>query len=125
MLFRSTFRFPECCHSSQRRRVGTICFSLSSAKVIICFAGCDVINNSKLFNQYKLKYIVIFTTKLRVKMLTHNFLDKLEMTARWSFRACRESAADYHNDLTYTKSIIKKYMYNNITSGFSLGFRFK
>ncbi len=35
----------------------------------------------------------MFTTKLMVKMLTHNFLDKLEMTRAQSFQACRESVA--------------------------------
>ena len=33
----------------------------------------------------KLKYILSFTTKLALKMLTHHFLDKLEMTTRPDF----------------------------------------
>ena len=33
----------------------------------------------------KLKYILRFTAKLALKMLTHHFLDKLEMTTRHDF----------------------------------------
>ncbi len=53
---------------------------------------------------YKLKYIIMFTTKLKVKMLTHNFLDKLEMTSRAVISSLSRIAADFLKGLTYIKS---------------------
>ncbi|MES2284980.1 MAG: hypothetical protein V4547_04765 [Bacteroidota bacterium] len=46
----------------------------------------------------------MFTTKFLVKMLTHNFLDKLEMTMRMVISSLSRIAADYLNGLTYIKS---------------------
>ncbi len=46
----------------------------------------------------------MFTTKLMVKMLTHNFLDKLEMTTRAVISSLSRIAADCVNELTYRKS---------------------
>ena len=53
----------------------------------------------------------MFTTKLRVKMLTHNFLDKLEMAMRAVISSLSRKCADYHNDLIYIKSIILKVLF--------------
>ncbi len=50
----------------------------------------------------------MLATKLRVKMLVHNFLDKLEMTTRAVISSLSRIAADYLNSLTYIKSIKKK-----------------
>ncbi len=46
----------------------------------------------------------MFTTKLRVKMLAHNFLDKLEMTMRSVISSLSRKCGDSNNDLTYIKS---------------------
>lgn len=57
----------------------------------------------------------MFTTKLLLKMHTHNFLDKAcperSRRTRNNHERChcersRESAAVYNNDLTYIKSFV-------------------
>ncbi len=61
----------------------------------------------------------MFTTKLRVKMLAHNFLDKLEMTTHAVISSLLRIAADYLNSLTYKKSNIlnfpQKLKYTKLT----------
>ena len=51
-------------------------------------------------------------------MLTHNFLDKLEMTLCAVISSLSRIAADYHNELNYIKSSLVLQLWRILREGF-------